>query len=308
MRSEAISQMNVLELYEKYSRSRDVSFSEEMKHQFYNIIEQLIVDNEASEPFCSYSVLKELKSKGEDNKEYVEYKAYYDRHSRDIQLVQSKKDFFEFKKDFYSYLQDIHIKSDAVSKDDYLMLIKVSLCLFNGEITHIKEWLEYHIEEVASYCKNDWFEAKRLIHASVLDVEEILPSTTIKSLERYLSFDFNPTTINDFVKANSMAKFNHMQKRLEEHHFIDSSRRWLRKKKELVCLLSILIELGWWYEIGSVVTLKDSGLYLSKHFSVSHHSMKDYYINRHLKDCLNRFRDHFKDVFSEHDWRLIKKL
>jgi hypothetical protein len=308
MKSEAIDQMNVIELYENYSRNKSDYFSEVIKQQFFSIIEELIVADEFSKPFCSFSELNELKSKDENSNAYKSYNAYYDRHSDELKSFWLQADFFEYRKDYYSYLQDIHIKYEDISKDGYLLLVNVSLCLFYKSITNMQEWLEYHVDEVAKYCKNDLFEAKRLIHASVLCIEKLLPSTTYMSIEQHLNFEFNPKTINDFVKAEFMAKFNHLQKRLEKHHFIDSSRRWKRKKKELVCLLSILIKLEWWYPIGGAVNLKESGAYLSKHFSVSQHSMKDYYVKRHLDECLSRFRDHFKSVFSDHDWRLINKM
>lgn len=308
MKSEAIDQMNVIDLYENYNRNNSDYFSEKIKQQFFSIIEELIVADEFSKPFCSISELNELKSKDENSDDYKSYKAYYVRHSVELKSLRLQADFFEYRKDYYSYLQDIHIKYEDISKEGYLLLVNVSLCLFYKSITNMKEWLEYHVDEVGKYCKNDLFEAKRLIHASVLCVEKLLPSTTYKSIEQHLNFEFNPKTINDFIKADFMAKFNHLQNRLEAHHFIDSSRRWKRKKKELVCLLSILIKLEWWYPIGETVNLKESGTYLSKHFSVSQHSMKDYYVNRHLDDCFNRFRDHFKEVFSDHDWRLIKKM
>jgi len=308
MKSEAIDQMNVIVLYENFCRYNTEYFSEDIKQQFLLIIEQLIIADEVSDPFCRYSDLKELEKSGTDKKEYIAYKKYYDRHSKEFQLFRSQRDFFEYKEDYYSYLQDIQIKYEDVSKEDYLLMVNVSLCLFYKSITNMQEWLEYHVDEVAKYCKNDLFEAKRLIHASVLCIEKLLPSTTYKSIEQHLNFEFNPKTINDFVKAEFMAKFNHLQKRLEKHHFIDSSRRWKRKNKELVCLLSILIKLEWWYPIGGAVNLKESGAYLSKHFSVSQHSMKDYFIKMHLNDCFSRFRDHFKSVFSDHDWRLINKM
>ena len=308
MKSEAIDQMNVIELYENYSRNKSDYFSEVIKQQFFSIIEELIVADEFSKPFCSFSELNELKSKDENSDAYKSYNAYYDRHSDELKSFWLQTDFFEYRKDYYSYLQDIHINNEDILIDAYLLMVNISLCLFYKSITNMQEWLEYHVDEVAKYCKNDLFEAKRLIHASVQDLKNNLPSTTIKSIESFLEYEFNPKTINDFIEAGCMAKFNNLQKRLEKHHYIDTSRRWRRSKKELVCLFAILIKLEWWYPIGGTITSKESGAYVSKHFSMSNHSMKDYYIKRHLDDCLSRFRDNFKSVFSDHDWRIINKF